>query len=568
MPFRNNPLYLPEIIGRVAEFITLWEPSTYGLDFLPKDFIAASMVNHAWHALLTPRLWEVFDSDDITTANIPPAVVEARSHHIRYLSLSKRTPSCVFHSTQLRELIVAGNTSMEAMLPVIRANPSLTFLNLTLPYRGPNYVLDDNSFAPLEALSRLEHLELHWWTHISTDRFIRILNNNPRLKVLKLLYFGDLLHVEGCLPLKHLTDLSFNSFLDASPGLAKLVRHCPSLVNLSFFPDATVHVPTLAKNLRECCPRLTTIQNVASIVELDLTPLLDEEDYPLLIQSSTRLEHLDIATVQLTPQICETLVACHSNWIRKLRVDVSHGNGQDLAGANTILQSCTQLESFEMTNNPFRWDPDECVKKLFELPWDLPNLRSIIMRGFREVRAPIVDEEVSASEQWDGFEQDQATQDVTMDIVEVVEVNEQGEGPEDLIALSENMDLEDTNVNEHVEEPEEPQVVDESVNYEEVADVNEQGDEATQELAMQSRRIGREEEVEGGDLTVAEEIALVEAADAEYAAASGWIATQVPGWDNLATPARRRLLDAFLQRARTCHNLQEITLNTFEYVRA
>lgn len=567
MPFMNNPLYLPEIIDRVAEFITLWEPSTYGYDFLPYDFIAASMVNHAWHALLTPRLWEIFDSDDMTAANIPPAVVEARSHHIRYLSLSKRTPPCVFRSTQLRELTVAGTTSMEVMLPVIRANPSLTFLNLTLPYRGPNNVMDDNLFAPLEALSRLEHLELHWWTHTSTDRFIRILNNNPRLKVLKLLYFGDLLHVEGCLPLKHLTDLSFNSFLDASPGLVKLVRYCPSLVNLSFFPDATVHVPTLAKNLRECCPRLTTIQNVASVVELDSTPLLGEEDYPPLIQSSTHLEHLQIATAQLTPHICETLVACHSNWIRKLRVDVFQGDGQDLAGANTILQSCTQLESFEMTNNPSRWDPDECVKKLFELPWNLPKLRSIIMRGFREVSAPVANEEVSESEQWDGFEQD-AAQGVTIDIVQVVEVNEQGEGPENEVAQSEGMDLEVINVNEHVDEPEEPQVVDESTDYEEVAGVNERGDEVAQEQSMQSRRVDHEGGAEGGDQDEAKETVPVEAADAEYAAASGWIATQVPGWDNLATPARRRLLDAFLQRARTCHNLREITLNTFEYVKA
>ncbi|KAF9310650.1 hypothetical protein BG003_008310 [Podila horticola] len=578
MPFKTNPLALFEIIDRVGRFITLWERSSYSYDFLPNDLVAASMVNHTWHALLTPRLWEVFDSDDMVHWNIPPAILEAHSHHIRYLSLSKRFPPALLHSTQLRELTATDSGSTDAMLRIVRANLSLTYLNITLPYHGSSHVMDEDSLAPLDSLSRLEHLELHWWSLLGIDRFVRILNNNPRLKVLKLLYGGDLQHVDGCLPLKHLTDLSFNSFLDTNPGFIQLVRHCPSLVNLSFFPDSTIHVPALARNLRECCPQLTSIQNIATTIELEFTGLLTDDHYQLLIPSSTRLERLDIASHRLTPMIYETLVACHANWIRTLRVHVVTGSGEDLFGANVILQLCTQLESFEMTNNPIRWDPDDCAKRLFELPWNVPNLQSITLRGFRTVSAPIATEEVDEGVHGEG-EQDEFEHDVSMDDEDMANVDEQENGSEhqplpeqDQVMQGESVDQgEVTNVNEQGDESEEGQFMNESMDHDEVSSMSDHGNEHEHEhdQAMQGENMDLGDETKGEDQTMIEYTGPVEAADAEYAAASGWIAAQVvPGWDNLETLARRRLLSAFFQRAKTCHNLRKITLNSFEYFRA
>ncbi|KAF9328507.1 hypothetical protein BG006_008314 [Podila minutissima] len=540
----TNPLALFEIIDRVGRSITLWERNTYSYDFLPKDLVAASMVNHAWHALLTPRLWEVFDSDDMVHWNIPPAILEAQSHHIRYLSLSKRFPPALLHSTQLRELTVTETGCADTPLRIIRANPSLTYLNITLPYFGSSHVVDEDFYAPLDSLSRLEYLELHWWFHVGVDRFVRILNNNPRLKLLKLLHSGDLQHVNGCLPLKHLTDLSFDTYLDANPGFMQLVRQCPSLVNLSFFPDSTVHMPVLARNLRECCPKLTSIQSIAATMELEFTGLLSDDHYRLLIPSSTHLERLDIASLGLTPMIYETLVTCHANWIRVLRVHVVTGTGEDLFGANVILQSCTQLESFEMTNSPIRWDPDDCVKRLFELPWNVPKLRSITLRGFRTVSAPIAAEEVGEGEH-EGGEQDEAEHDVNMDEENTANVDEQGD------------------------ELEEGPVINESMDHEQVISMNEQRDEQEHDQVVQGESMDLGDEAKKNEDQVMIEEGPVEAPDAEYAVASGWIAARVvPGWDNLETLARRRLLCAFFRRARTCHNLREITLNSFEYVRA
>ncbi|KAF9300872.1 hypothetical protein BGZ74_007410 [Mortierella antarctica] len=576
MPFMTNPLALFEIIDRVGRSITLWECSTYSYDFLPKDLVAASMVSHSWHALLTPRLWEVFDSDDMVHWNIPPAILEAQSHHIRHLSLSKRFPPALLHSTPLRELTVTETGCTDTMLRIIRANPSLTYLNITLPYFGSSHVVDEDLFAPLESLSRLEYLELHWWFHLSVDRFVRILNNNPRLKLLKLLYGGDLQHVNGCLPLKHLTDLSFNSYLDTNPGFIQLVRQCPSLVNLSFFPDSTVHVPVLAKNLRECCPKLTSIQSIAATIELEFTGLLSDDHYQLLIPSSTHLERLDIVSLGLTPMIYETLVTCHANWIRVLRVHVVTGTGEDLFGANVILQSCTQLESFEMTNNPIRWDPDDCVKRLFELPWNVPKLRSITLRGFRTVSAHIATEEIGEDEHEVG-EQDEVEHDVNMDGENMANVDEQADGPghqpspeQDQVVQSESMEQgEVTNVNEQGDELEEGQVMNESMDHEQVTSMNEQRDEQEHDQVVQGESMDLGDEAKKNEDQAMIEEGPVEAPDAEYAVASGWIAARVvPGWDNLETLARRRLLCAFFRRARTCHNLQEITLNSFEYVRA
>ncbi|KAG0086309.1 hypothetical protein BGZ93_001172 [Podila epicladia] len=535
------------------------------------------MVNHAWHALLTPRLWEVFDSDDMVHWNIPPAILEAQSHHIRYLSLSKRFPPALLYSTQLRELTVTETGSTDIMLRIIRANPSLTYLNITLPYHGSSHVVDENLFAPLESLSRLEHLELHWWFHLGVNRFVRILNNNPRLKLLKLLYGGDLQHVNGCLPLKHLTDLSFNSILDSNPGFIQLVRQCPSLVNLSFFPDSTIYVPVLARNFRECCPKLTSIQSIAATIELEfITALLSDEHYQLLIPSSTRLERLDVVSYMLTPTIYETLVTCHASWIRVLRVHLITGSGEDFFGANVILQSCAQLESFEMTNNPNRWDPDDCVKRLFEQPWNVPRLRSITLRGFCTVNASIAIGEMGEGEH-EGGEHDEVEHDLNMDEEDIVNADEHGNGPEqqllpeqDQVMQSESMDHGGvTTVNEQGDEPEEGQVMCESMDHEEVACMNAQREEHEQDQVVQGESMDLGDEDKSEDQVMIEETGAVEAPDAEYAAASGWIAARVvPGWDNLETLARRRLLYAFFHRAQTCHNLREITLNSFEYVRA
>lgn len=253
----TNPFHLPELIHRLGRFIQIWYWSDdEGLEFYPFDLMACLQVNKLWHCTLTPFLWAAYD-DSGHHKEIPPEIVHAHSHHLRYLCLTWGWSTTVppLNPTQLREIYVTGHT-LPSCKGILRAS-SAHITDLTLSeFRND---LHEDTLPPLE-LPHLTRLTIQY-CYNSRDIVGSFINAN--CGHLSELSFLDIKAWEpfSWQLFPNLTHLTLDTDLDKNPALVQLPRHCPRLETLTISPCSGQHYPTLSKNLLESCSFLKAIKS-------------------------------------------------------------------------------------------------------------------------------------------------------------------------------------------------------------------------------------------------------------------------------------------------------------------
>ncbi|KAF9312771.1 hypothetical protein BG003_005959 [Podila horticola] len=301
----------------------------------------------------------MYDSYEAARWRIPLHVLEAQSHHFRYIRLSKRWPQFYFHSTQVRELEI------------------LPFENRIFKSR------EDPQFA-LETLSRLKRLKLCEWVHLSATRLVQCFNNNPDLQELTLSSFKGFDRIEECRSLERLTHLTLDSELQSNHGLVQLIRFCPNLKHIALRSTADPCIPDLSKALRESCPKLVSVKFVPDLnhSRVFLGPL----DYQALIQATPRLLHCEIVTDELTSWIFQMVLFNHSTWLETICFRMYGRSSEVFAMASQLLGSCYRLTTLELINEDSWWLPDNCMD-LFKHKWVCGQLESIRLAG---VESPLL----------------------------------------------------------------------------------------------------------------------------------------------------------------------------------
>ncbi|KAF9395605.1 hypothetical protein CPC16_007657 [Podila verticillata] len=375
----THPLELPELIFQVAIHLPVFTPDSLGgYDYHPHDVISCLKVNRTWNLAVSPLLWTMYDSYEAARWKIPCHLLEAQSHHFRYIRLSKRWPQITFHSTQVRELVVLPSYQSSVSLDLIRANPQLRALSWYLPCEGRNLKAAEDVQSALETFSLLHHLKLYEWTHLTATRLVHCFNNNSALQDLTLSSFKGFDRIDGCRSLKRLTHLTLGSELQSNRGLVQLIRFCPNLERIALRSNADPCVPDLGKVLRESCPKLVSVtfvedQNHSRVF---LGPL----DYQALIMATPRLLHCEIVTDELTPQIFLFVLANHSTWLMTICFRMYGRSSEVFSMASKLLESCHHLTTLELLNEDSWWIPDNCLD-LFKYPWACQQLESIRLIG-------------------------------------------------------------------------------------------------------------------------------------------------------------------------------------------
>ncbi|KAG0355413.1 hypothetical protein BG005_005627 [Podila minutissima] len=374
---------LPEFIHHFAPFVPVWAMNkTYeAYDFHPRDLVACLQVCRAWHHILTPYLWEVFDASAMSVWNIPPEVLAKHSSHCWYVALGrKETYPLQCLPTRLRGLHLSLIYQVETATNLIRANPSLTKLHWLLPGQARNYDVALVRSA-LETLSNLQELYLLSLTDPCTDGFGQILGNNPDLRTLTLSCCDNLRVSPECKPFMAITYLDIASQWRFNPGLVNLVRKCPSLETLVILAESSCPATELATALKDCCPRLTSLRCFRGYMERTIDRLLDPVQHAQLIMSTPRLVDYRMTMACLTPLVADVLSAHHAHWMHTLHLDILIGNRDHFLSVGKLLGLLSSLVDFFMVDRKDGWRVEDGLA-MFETVWDCPKLEKLSLDGF------------------------------------------------------------------------------------------------------------------------------------------------------------------------------------------
>lgn len=363
---------LPEIIYRIGVAIPLFtEPDINGdSSFAPQDLIACTQVCRTWYSVLTPLCWHYFDDREKYFQNVPLPVLQANSRHFRYLTLSSPV---ALRSTLLRELVIYGE-SLIANMNLLHKNPQLESLGL--------FLLDDIAYreiqTALDTTLQLRILRVFCGKHPNIDHLVQFISNNTQLQDLELI---DIVGVDKCVwtrPLMHLKDLRINTYLGSNPGLVDLIRQCPNLESLSFHARFGCPAETIARNIQECCPHLTSIRCLEGTSHRNRTWLLCNQEILLLLTATPRLVHFEMEMVELTAEIGDALAA-HAQYLETVHIYVE-GMGDTLVHGAKILADCPNLKSFALASACNAWAPKDGLV-LLEQPWKSAMLESFWLDG-------------------------------------------------------------------------------------------------------------------------------------------------------------------------------------------
>ncbi|KAG0332476.1 hypothetical protein BG000_009978 [Podila horticola] len=378
----THPLEIPEILIRIGSFIPLWihyqdEDGNDVVEFTPNDLIAAIKVDRIWRNTLTLLLWAVYDDDSPKQKSIPPATIEAYSHHLRYFSLIHLWSIPVLHSIHLRQLTIPA-VALQSCPGLLIANPQLADLTLLYFYR-----LTDMVPAPdrLSQLTRLEIQQCELYGH--DDPIIRFLQANSQLLSLSFtaVRLFDVPKDPGVWPLlPRLTHLTLDLELDSENNqpLLDLVRRCPRLESIAIAPYCGDEIiPTLTRNLRECCPALTSLRCVRAAEAVSAGKcMVDESTVLLLKEASSQLVQVELAVYAFEGEIPASLIQIHGRWLESVALYMYRGDEGTFRGAGMVLSACPNLASFAMCFD----DPPEEYRvsgAMFLDPWECPRLEWI-----------------------------------------------------------------------------------------------------------------------------------------------------------------------------------------------
>ncbi|KAF9300198.1 hypothetical protein BGZ74_008196 [Mortierella antarctica] len=341
---------LPEFIHHLAPFVPVWAMNkTYeAYDFHPRDLVACPQVCRAWHHILTPYLWEVFDASAMSVWNIPPEVLAKHSSHCRR-DRHESHPCQPFID--------------QAALAPPRAGTKLRC--------GPSEV----------RLSNLQELYLLSLTDPCTDGFGQILGNNPDLRTLTLSCCDNLRVFPECKPFMAITYLDIASQWRFNPGLVNLVRKCPSLETLVILAESSCPATELATALKDCCPRLTSLRCFRGYMERTIDRLLDPVQHAQLIMSTPRLVDYRMTMACLTPLVADVLSAHHAHWMHTLHLDILIGSRDHFLSVGKLLGLLSSLVDFFMVDRKDGWRVEDGLA-MFETVWDCPKLEKLSLDGF------------------------------------------------------------------------------------------------------------------------------------------------------------------------------------------
>ncbi|KAG0031320.1 hypothetical protein BGZ81_001415 [Podila clonocystis] len=375
----DNPLNLPELIYYVGRFITLWEPVKNRpgqYNFRPRDLIACIKVNKTWQRTLVPFLWTVHHDSWMEDWDIPQELIATHGRYFRYLSLSWDRPLVTFQSTtRIRELELS-NTNLSLTTLLVRSNPQLARLDLTLP----DGVSDPDLQAALESLTRLQRLRLSYVEHPDAGLISRILKNNPDLTELSLDHLNSPTAPTIDQPLVCLTNLHLDCDWYQSPGLVHLLPVCPNLEVLTFSVNSHCPAAEIAYMLKKHCPKLKTLKGIQDFDIFDPEMMMTDNQFVTLIQSTCRLVHFDMSINNLTISICQALLGLHAAWLETVHLVLGGYSNDTFDNINKILSSCPNLTSFAVSS-----EVEECPAMaalgMFAEPWNCAKLNTFKVSG-------------------------------------------------------------------------------------------------------------------------------------------------------------------------------------------
>ncbi|KAG0347291.1 hypothetical protein BG005_000259, partial [Podila minutissima] len=292
----DNPLELYEIVCRVGTFIQLY---TWDRDdarfyrFAPNDLLSCLRVCRLWHAALVPLLWTVYSDLEMERRKVPIETIVAHSQHIKFFEYDNNVSRGPLLPTNLRELRLNGVSSFESCADYILANPQLTALDWTLRLEHQADPLQCLAIqTALESLSQLQHLRLGNWRVYDPVQFSRLIRKTPGLKELALVQMEGLGRLEGCPLIHNVTRLYLQClWSNMNPGLSDLLRLCPNLQSLTLFNFNDCPMATITRNLRECCPWLTTIDTMATYLDAHDPVPWEEGDVLMIFEATQHLVH-------------------------------------------------------------------------------------------------------------------------------------------------------------------------------------------------------------------------------------------------------------------------------------
>ncbi|KAF9385613.1 hypothetical protein CPB97_004666 [Podila verticillata] len=375
----DSPLHLPELVYLIGRFITLWEPvknRPSQFTFHPKDLIACMNVNKTWHRILAPLLWTVHHDSWMEDWDIPQDFIATHGRHIRYLSLSWDRPLSTFQSTtRLCELELSG-TDLNLTTYLVRSNPQLARLDLTLPEGASNPDLQ----AALESLTRLQRLRLSYIEQPDAGLISRILQNNPDLTELSLDHLNSPTAPSIDQPLLSLTNLHLDCDWYQSPGLVHLLSVCPNLEVLTFSVNSHCPANEIAHMLKKHCPKLKTLKGIQDFDIFDPEMMMTDNQFVTLIQSTCRLVHFDMSINNLTTSICQALLGLHASWLETVHLVLGGYSSDTFDNINKILSSCPNLTSFAISSEVEEC-PAQAALGMFAESWNCAKLTTFKVSG-------------------------------------------------------------------------------------------------------------------------------------------------------------------------------------------
>lgn len=547
-----NPLDLPEILMRLGFFLTPWvraEEKTYiYYVFRPSVLTTARSVNRTWRDTLTPFLWMVFDDTEMNHFHISQATLNANSQYFRSFKIGNPTTITVpYQATQLRHLDISGWIHTRHASNLIRANSHLTELKWAIVSTN----MDQTTFsahllsaltAPLE---NLQTLSIEQLKACNTHYFPWLLTGLPSLKHLSI---RDCSGIERCdaasfdEPFPNLTILRLGCDWYTNPGLAQLVRFCPNLERLFLNPNADCPVTELSKNLRQCCPRLISIECLDPYEAFKVGVMMTSDEYAELIGATKELRHLEMPIGDLDMEIYQALME-HSATLETLDLYICGDAPENFSNANKLLLACPRLKYFALRNYLLEWNP-EAGLAMFAIPWQCRNLEAIVLDGF----ATLFDAEQISEEGESSLEAEDGDEEIDEDAEhETLDGEQEHESESDLCAI-------DSAEDDYPRDDRD----DYSDGYFDEHGVEEQlGSDVFNILCVAPcQQFAPPEDPELQELQA-------------FLSKEGWEIDEAPTRrvESLALPHKQALLGAFLKRAAALPKLRIMYLNGFKYIK-
>ncbi|KAI9234642.1 hypothetical protein MVEG_12273 [Podila verticillata NRRL 6337] len=381
----------PDLLPIVARYIPLWVAPNFrtmlsGPVFSPKPLINCIKVCRLWQQIMTPILWEMYNYEAMLRCNIPPEVIEAQSHHFRFVHIAGPDPiPQLLKARRVRRLVLSKSENLETFLDLIINNgDSLTTLEWHLPDSGDTALKKEAIQYALEKLTKLESLSLTHWSHCSVGQIARIAKNNPGLKKLSFTFSKNLAQTPGTHPPLNVTELNLDGQWEDNPGFVQLLQLCPKLESIKFWATSTIPAAAVSKNLREYCPKLTSIRSLNSIMPTTIGGSPDEDDVVEIVRAATGLVHFEFPMDDLTSDITKALLDLHAETLETMRLYLDGGDPLSLTNINVILTECSNLAILAVENEQDEWSPEDAENLLAD-PWNCPKLKFLQVTGFNVI---------------------------------------------------------------------------------------------------------------------------------------------------------------------------------------